>query len=130
MKYVYIFFSKKWKNNEKTMKNLFRMIMKESKKWISQREFNPNFALSNSYNDADLIFLFKKGLYLFSETLSFNSNENSLLYVVSRLTVKRWWMTAKQNVIFKGTTLWLKFIVSGDILVCSQFNAYIKFSHA
>ena len=44
----------------------------ESKKWISQRGFNLNFALSNSYNDADLIFLFKKGLYLISETLPFN----------------------------------------------------------
>ena len=45
-----------------------------------------NYTLSNRYNGADLMFLFKKGLFLIIRRLSFNSNLNFLFSLVSTIT--------------------------------------------
>ena len=46
---------------------------------------NLNYTLSNRYNGADLIYLFKEGLSLIMKRLSFNSNAIFLFSLVSTL---------------------------------------------
>ena len=62
-----------------TIKNLIRVIMEESKNSTPQRWDNLNYTLLNRYDVADLIFLFKEGLCLIINRLSFNCNKNKPL---------------------------------------------------
>ena len=52
---------------------------------LSSPKGDQTYTLSNRYNGADLVFLFKEGLSLIIRRLSFNSNRNFLFSLVRTL---------------------------------------------
>ena len=98
------FFNKKlWRSNLKSKK-------KDPKIKLLKREVNLNYTKSNSYNGADLMFLFKEGLSLIIRRLSFSSNIYllfSLVRTLKHLNDGEWLQSNKWS------------LVNGEILICS-----------
>ena len=99
---------------------------------LSSPKGEQTYTLSNRYNGADLMFLFKGGLSLIIRRLSFNSNKKFLFSLVRTLKFSKdgewlqsnkWLLTALPF----GLTF---FLVNGEIPICSPILTLTCLTHS
>ena len=90
------------------------------------------YTLPNSYNDADLMFLFKEGLSLIIKRLSLNSNRNFVFSLVRTLKFPKdgeWLQSNKLSLAALPLGLTF-FLVNGKIPICSPILTLRCLTHS